>query len=222
MGKHYTAGGVLILQRVTPIITALFEGYLACRHSRKGQASLAFTIASIPSWARILGNLAALGVRQGILPPKKKHPQPEPLLLAWARHFHVEQDKTLLELIEYERFDREAELDPLFFLATRFDDGHRLTAIETADGWTGDRPPRPGFGATTTFYSREFCLESRIEDFQELAGCLHETLRRQALDETAGYIALETWRLIEGILDGAVRDAVLARVIERLTPEPEA
>jgi hypothetical protein len=221
MSSHstYAATGVLVLERVTPIITALFDGFhLNANYPGNGRAYIAFTgDGASQSWAHILGNLSSLGARRGILP--REDPEPKTLLLAWAKHFHAEQDKELQGLIEYCLFEKEADLDPLFLLATRFDDGHKLTAIEAEGCWYCNKLRLFGFSGDTCFYSREFCLDNDTGSFLSLAGSLHETLRKQDLGEAAGLIALETWRLLEGIVDEHVRDTVHRRVIEYLTAD---
>jgi hypothetical protein len=107
---------------VARIITALFGAFhLDASFPGHGQASIARTSGSKdPQWDDVRDDLARLSAELG-LPDRTDDPSIADLLPALAAHFGVEQDEELDRLIRHGDF--EGDLEVLFRLATRFDDG---------------------------------------------------------------------------------------------------
>ena len=78
-----------------------------------------------------------------------------PLLELLAVHFGADEDEELGNLIERHSFEDTADLDALFLIATRFDDGHHLTAIQFEGCWYCSKPRLFEFGGNGCYLSRE-------------------------------------------------------------------
>src|SRR3546814_19409038 len=72
-----------------------------------------------------------------------------------AAHFGAEQDGELENLIEHHQFDGSSDLDALLLIASCFDDGHHLTAIQFEGCWHCSRPRLFEFGGNGCYLSRE-------------------------------------------------------------------
>ena len=200
MSKHYKAAGILVLDRVTPIIRALFGAFNLSADPDHGRAHIAQTcITNIPNWCNIHDKLFELASGLGIALDQEA--DTATLLRAYARHFRVEQDEELKNLIEQRVFDGAIDLEFLFVIASRFDDGHRLSALLFEELRSFDW----GTGASNIDHALE----------------LRKELRRAAFDEAAALIALEAIRLLRCIQDAQAREAVQRKLVEYLSPNVE-
>jgi hypothetical protein len=225
--SDYQMTGVLTLERVTPVMSALFrELRLDAHYPGKGLAYIALTAhGHFPSWNSILIELFQLAAGLGVLPREKEAIlDAKRILSALAGHFHVEQDEALQALIEQDSFAEYADLETLFLLATRFDDGHRLAALESEGCWQCGDSKLFRFGGEAHFFSRTVRLYEESHRIRALGGALYLALAKEDLAEAATLLALETARLLGSIQDSPTREAVRQRLLERLAefPRPDA
>lgn len=224
--NYYDATGVLILEQVTPIITALFEDFnLDPSYPGNGRAYIALISESAtPCWEDVIKRFSRMGAELGILPGETpdETPDTESVLCAWAEYFHADQDEELQNLIEHHGFEDAVDLEALFLLATRFDDGHRLTAIEYEGSWYCSKPRLFEFGGDACFYSREVRLFGDSHRVLGFGSGLHTALRQRDFIEAAELLTQEILRLLDSIQDRDARDTVLRRAIERLTELSDA
>jgi hypothetical protein len=214
--NYFVATGVLNLDRVTPLITALFNDFnLDASYPGDGRAYIALIDESArPRWEDVLLRLSTLGADQGILP--REASDAETVLSAWAKYFHAEQDEELRKLIERHAFEDAADLDTLFLLAIHFDDGHRLTGIEFEGAWYCNKPRLFEFGGEACFHSREVLLCGDSHRVLGFGSGLHTALRQCDFIEAAELLTQEILRLLDSIQDRDARDTVLRLVIGRL------
>lgn len=226
MANHYyDATGVLILDKVTPVITALFGGFnLDPNFPGDGRAYIArIPKSDDPLWEDVEARLADLAADLGVpleRPDELERPdQPdlEPVLVALARHFNAEQNDELDNLIEHHGFEDCADLEALFLIATCFNDGHNLSAIAFEGCWSCDKPRLFEFGGAGSFISREISLHGDSTHVIELGGELRQALIENNLDEAANLIARETTRVLAGIEDTDTFETLRQRVAERLS-----
>ena len=219
---HHKVTGVLVLDKVTPVITALFgDCHLDADYPGEGRAYIALPPETTPPcWKDILSRLSRLGADLGILPGEA--PDAETLLSSWAKHFQVGQDEEWDHLIEHYRFEGAAELDTLFLLATRFEDGHRLTAIEYEGSWYRSKPRLFAFGGHACFHSREVRLFERSWEVRAFGRALHLALSKPDLAEVSELVTQALSYLLDSIQNNSARDTVRRRVIERLAELPDA
>ena len=137
--NYYDATGVLILDRVTPVITALFRDFnLDEKYPGNGRAYIArISEDNSPSWDCVLDGLIALAAELDLPAPgmgeddgSDDEPVIHVVLDLLASHFGAGQNDDLAHLIEHHRFEDDADLDSLFLIATCFNDGHNLVAIQ--------------------------------------------------------------------------------------------
>ena len=216
--NYYEATGVLVLEQVTHIITALFGDFkLDAEYPGNGRAYIALIGEdATPWWENVIAGLSDLGICRGILPGEA--PDAESVLSAWAKHFHAEQDEALQNLIAHHGFEEAADLEDLFLLATRFDDGHKLTAIEFEGCWYCSKPRLFEFGGDACFHSREVRLFDDSRRARTFGSALHSALGKEDFAQASELVLLEVLRLLGSIQDGEARQRVLRHVIEGLTP----
>jgi hypothetical protein len=197
--NYYEATGVLVLDRVTPVIQALFGAFaLDESHPGNGQAYIAqIAETTNPQWPDVLDGLEDLATQLGIPMPDDEGLSIPPLLELLAVHFGADEDEELGNLIERHSFEDTADLDALFLIATRFDDGHHLTAIQFEGCW--------------------YCSKPRLFEFGG-----HNGLAQLVADieEASALIALETINLLAGVSDEPFRMNLRRRVAERLAQTP--
>jgi hypothetical protein len=216
--NYYQMTGVLTLERVTPVIGALFGAFhLDADYPGQGQAYIVLTDDDdFPDRDELIAGLSRLGADLGVLPREEEDADAKTVLSALAGHFHVEHDEALQELIERCPFEDGADLDTLFLLARCFDDGHRLAAIESEGCWHCSKPRLFEFGGDACFYSRTVRMFDESHRIRALGGTLYSALRREDISGAATLIALETSRLLDSILDACTREAVRQHLIESL------
>ena len=100
--NYYEGTGVLVLERVTPVIKALFGAFaLNEGHPGNGQAYIAqIAETNDPRWTDVLDGLEDLAAQLGIPMPDDEELSIPPLLERLAAHFGAEQDAELENLIE--------------------------------------------------------------------------------------------------------------------------
>ncbi|MDR2788128.1 MAG: hypothetical protein LBD06_07185 [Candidatus Accumulibacter sp.] len=220
--SHYAATGLLVLDRVTPMIAALFgEFNLKANCPGKGRAGISLTPGrSFPCWENIHFNLFVLGAHLRILPDREETPDPQTILSAWAGYFHVERDAVLQSWIERHPIRDTADLSSLFLLATRFDDGHKLTAIAFEGCWHSRAPRLFGYGGDACYHSREFVWFNESSQVLFLGNELSSALRKGNTGHASTVVITEILRLLDGIQDEAARAKVRQYVAGFLTDYP--
>jgi hypothetical protein len=220
--NYYEATGVLVLDRVTPIIKALF-GAFALDEScpGNGQAYIAqIAETNNPQWTDVQEGLADLAAQLGIPTPDDEGSSIPPLLELLAAHFGADQNEELQNLIEHHQFEDSADLEALFLIASCFDDGHYLTAIQFEGCWYCSKPRLFEFGGNGCYLSREIQVFRASSQALELGDQLRKTILATDIEEASALIALEAANLLAGINDEQLRMNVRRRVAERLTQTP--
>jgi hypothetical protein len=222
MAEHdsYDATGVLILDRVTPVITALFGAFhLDASYPGQGQASIARTSGSKdPQWDDVRDGLAHLSANLGLaLPDREDDPTVADLLPALAAHFGVARDEELDRLIRHGDFEGDLDLEVLFRLALRFDGGHRLTVLSFAGCWHCSPPRLFEFGGDACYLSREVCLVGNTLKIGKLGMLLRDAVRKADVEKASSLLMEETVDLLSSLRDDPFHRQVLRRLAERLT-----
>jgi hypothetical protein len=220
--NYYEATGVLVLDRVTPVIQALFGAFaLDESHPGNGQAYIAqIAETTNPQWPDVLDGLEDLATQLGIPMPDDEGLSIPPLLELLAVHFGADEDEELGNLIERHSFEDTADLDALFLIATRFDDGHHLTAIQFEGCWYCSKPRLFEFGGNGCYLSREVRVISSSSQALQLGDQLRKAIVAADIEEASALIALETINLLAGVSDEPFRMNLRRRVAERLAQTP--
>jgi hypothetical protein len=138
------------------------------------------------------------------------------VLRALARHFRADDREDLEQLIEHHSFEDNADLEDLFLIATAFDDGHGLAAIKLEGAWHCDKPRLFEFGGEGAFISREIVLYGTSSLALELGQGIREALLEGNVDDAANWLTRDLNRLLSGIRDGDVREAVRRKLARKL------
>lgn len=222
--NYYDGTGLLVLDAVTPIIRALFDGYdLDSDYPGSGDAYIALVAeSSSPDWDDIMDNLLDLAKERGIPLDDAQEPTIQTVLRDFASFFGISDDRQarLIQLIERHNFETEADLEELFLIATCFNDGHNLTAIKFEGCWRCDRPRLFEFGGNSTFISRRLNLSVDTSRPLEMFDNLHQALVDDDFPTAAALIVNETTRLLAGIADPEAHAALRKLVAERLLQSP--
>jgi len=216
--NYYDATGVLVLDRVTPVISALFGDFkLDADHPGNGQAYIArIAEENDPQWEDVLFNLMALAADLGLPAPNGDDSDQEPslsVILDWlAGHFGATGDADLLNFIEHHQADDPVELAALFLIATCFNDGHNLQEIRMEGCWHCSKPRLFEFGGDGEFLSREWVGHGASSHTIGLGRQLRSALVQDDLDTAAQCLDKEMRRLLAGITDDRQRSQVQQRL----------
>ncbi|MQT88098.1 hypothetical protein DYL61_16855 [Pseudomonas nabeulensis] len=216
--NYYDANGVLVLDQVTPVITALF-GRLKLNASYPGDGQAYISLIydeSCPSWDTICEDLATLAMSLGLSMPDEQTPSLDQVLEVLSQHFGADQDEELENLIEHHPFEDAISLDALFLIATRFNDGHSLKEIRMEGCWHSSKPRLFEFGGDGYFLSRECEVYRTSGQSLRLGNDLRKALLVNDLDGAADVLVRETQCLLAGVNDGAQRAQLKQRLSDLL------
>lgn len=217
--NYYDGTGILILDRVTPIITALFgEFNLDATYPGNGSVYISLIAeTNSPGWDSITCNLLDLAEQLDIEIDDADDPKIEAVLDAFATFFRGQDNDDLANLIEHHGFEHEADIDALFIIASCFNDGHNLKAIAFEGCWRCDKPRLFEFGGNGHFISREVDLSGNSSRVIEIGRELQQALVDGDVEIASAVVAAETTRLLAAVTDHTVRETLRARVAERLS-----
>jgi hypothetical protein len=223
--NYYEGTGVLMLERVTPIITALFGDFsLDANYPGGGQAYIAIRDEiNPPDWSDIARHLARSAPKLGI--NVKAGADIVDVLRAYARHYQREDDEDMKCLLDEQHVLKEdADLETLFRIASLLNDGHQLAAIRFEGCWYCSRPRLFEFGGDAFFYSREIKLSGSTRQTMNFAADLHVALTQKDVSNATAIVTRQTLELLNAIDDAEQREAVRRGLIERLSensPTPD-
>lgn len=229
--NYYDATGVLVLDQVTPVISALFGRFrLDPTYPGDGKIYIArLSEYHIPQWNDVLVDLMALAAQLDLPAPDLAEEEEgggdlaiEVALDLLASHFGAEQNTDLQALIEHHEFQEEADLEALFAIATAFDDGHHLVAIEFEGSWYCSKPRLFEFGGAGCYLSREVRLFRGSSTVLPLGQALRAAIVANDPEAAAALIAKETQSLLVGISNDHFRMRAVQRVATRLLATPYA
>jgi len=144
------------LDKVTPVIAALFGGYsMDESYPRQGRG---FNIARISEentalLDEVFENLKDFAAGLSISISERDTENIRTLLKLLSGHFNGSRRRELCNRLEHDDFDDDTDLGTLFIIATRFDDGHRLKAIKLEGAWHCSRPRLFEFGGDGVYLS---------------------------------------------------------------------
>ena len=209
--NYYEATGVLVLDRVTPVIQALFGTFaLDESHPGNGQAYIAqIAETTNPQWPDVLDGLEGFATQLGIPMPDDEGLSIPPLLELLAVHFGADEDDELANLIERHSFEGTADLDALY-----------LTAIQFEGCWYCSKPRLFEFGGNGCYLSRAVRVISSSSQALQLGDQLRKAIVAADIEEASALLALETINLLAGVSDEPFRMNLRRRVAERLAQTP--
>jgi len=220
--NYYEGTGVLMLDRVTPVIKALFGAFaLDENYPGDGLAYIArIAETNDPQWSDVLDSLQTLATQLDIPVPDEDEPTLAPLLERMAVHFGTDQNEELENLIEHHQFEDSTDLEALLLIATCLNDGHNLVAIQFEGCWYSSKPRLFEFGGDGCYLSRDLTVSRSSTQALQLGEQLHKAILAADVEEASALIALEAASLLAGICDEPLRMTVRRRIAERLAQTP--
>ena len=216
--NYYDMTGVLVLDKVTPIIKALFDDF-ALDHHGEGEAYFAcMAETNNPNWEDITERLYEILEGYGVIAlPDDADQTTENILYSLASHFGANDDVSFNNLIEHADFSECVDLDVLFDIAQRLDDGHGLKAIKAEGCWHCDKPRLFEFGGNGEFYGRHFFTQATSSSALNLGSAVNDAIEAGDLDKAAEQFYKVATGLLAGITDADVRDDIRTRLSSALS-----
>lgn len=219
--NYYDMTGVLVLDKVTPVIRALYGALeLDENYPGNGFAYIAnISESTSNSWCSILENLLELADSLK-LEVVDEDGQPgesmEDVLSALALHFKVDDSIELENLIEHNDFDDDADMKSLFMIAKLLNDGHGLTAYKTESAWHCSKPRLFEFGGCGDFTGTHVTVSGSSNQVVSLGEELEASLATGDTDAAAELVRTNVSELLAGIYDETVRTQVRNKLIQLL------
>jgi hypothetical protein len=212
--NYYDGTGVLVLDHVTPVISALFGAFLLDPDwPGNGQAYIArISETSDPTWSDIRDGLMRLAAQLDLPCPEEDEVPLTTLLQLLAGHFRLDNDGELNNLVDHHPFEDTADLEALFTIALCFDDGHGLRAIQFEGCWHCSKPRLFGFGGDGTFISREAILYGDSRQPIEFGSGFREALVADDIDSATTMLATMVRKTLVGIGDAVARETLTVQL----------
>ena len=211
--------GVLVLDKVTPVIQALFGPFnLDATYPGHGKAYIAdISEESNTSWDAVADGLRELIRQLGLPLPEDPTHDVEQILLVLAEHFGASNDEALDSLIEQHRFEDDADLEALFEIARCFDDGHGMKAYKVEAAWHCSKPRLFEFGGAGEYCGSHVRIRNSSNQTVSLGEDLEAALTFKDLAQAAKRIQSEVDRILGGFTSEVARDAVRAKLVVLLS-----
>ena len=212
----YVATGVLVLKKVTPIISALFSGYsLDPEHPLEHGVYMARIEEHGPTWGEVIDKLTERARQLALSVPAHDL---RATVRALAEHFGVGGSAELDFIIDsVADIGSDADIEGLFTLATCFDDGHGLEAIEMCGAWCDTTPGTDQVGGHARYISRTVQIHMSSSRACSLGRELSDALRRDRVSDAAEIIFCEVEEVLSYLYSPEARVAIEAQLANKLS-----
>lgn len=212
---YWDATGVLNLDRITPVIKALFGG-MNLGPIESGSAYIAdVSEGTSRSWETVLDNLTALLGAEDTQ-DSTDHVCPDCVVEDVAAHLGIAKPEKQFGEVE---LDEDVDMATLFALADALDDGHGLRSISLEGAWHCDRPRLGEFGGYATYVGSHVNIDTSTSRAASLGGELEAALAADDRDAAAKTVATHIDAIVGGIYDDAVAQDVRKRIAHALGKE---
>lgn len=220
--NYYDMTGVLVLDKVTPVVEALFSPLeLDADYPGNGEAYIAQIAESTASdWDCVNENLQGLAEKLGLtLEDDEGNPAEtvEEVLEVLARHFNATQNEDLGNLIDQEDFNDQVTLDALFTIAQAFNDGHGLKAYKAEAAWHCSKPRLFEFGGSGVFVGSHVTTAGTSSEAISFGEALETALSANDVDAVAVMIHKKVGSLLAGIFAEEPRAEVRRKLAKLLS-----
>lgn len=210
--------GVLVLDRVTPVIKALFGAFGLNEIAQNGdpfKAIISIKDSHAPQWADIRDGLEALSVSLGLVAGAVGAPMVRTIQVL-EEHYGTAADRDRHDYFERLSLDKQAKLEVVLHLAHCLDDGHRLQAIAFEEVIRSAKFGAFEFGGAGWYLSREVCHYVDSSHAVVIGKLLHLAYAAADTELAAEVVKHEVERLLAGVRDRAFRHELRTRVAENL------
>lgn len=212
--NYYDMTGVLVLNKVTPVIKALF-GPLELDENHPGNGIV--YIANISestscSWDSVLENLREVAEGLGLSLPEDAEDSAEEHLNMLATHFCADGNTDIANLIEMTDFEDDADVDTLFTIALAFDDGHGLKSYKTEASWHCSKPRLFEFGGAGDFRGLHISIGDSSDRVAALGEALDDALTSDDTDKAAEILYRKVESTLNGVFDEIKRSDMRSKL----------
>jgi len=224
MSDNYHEGtGELTLQKFTPMIEALF-GEFGARWNGMDACTACISFSShshYPDWDGVHERLKDLASSMKLLLPDDSDGSLLEYIYLFITHFNLDDDPFFENIDNYHFEGLPDDLEMLFNLAVRFDDGHGLKYIEFEESWYGSKLRNGDFGGGGTFISRDVTFSTWSHQAMHFALPLSTAISGDHLESAATHLLSEMNQLLASIRDDAIRQKVRQHLVDKLNvPQP--
>lgn len=213
--NYYDATGTLALDKVTPVIKALFDEFnLGEDFLGDGEIYIA-TISedNDPQWDDIREALAELAAELGLTPTRSVDDDANEGLRALCAHYGAKEDDLATEIAG---FEGSAWVGDIFKIAQKLDDGHGLKAVKLEGCWHCSKPRLFQFGGAGHYIAKGCYVGVASGDAIEYGVALQTALDGGNLDNVAAVAFAQIGKVLGSIQDEGTRDAVKQRLAAKL------
>jgi hypothetical protein len=207
--NYYDMTGVLVLDKVTPVIEAFFSPLkLDPTFPGHGEAYICMqTKKYLPMWDDVLKNLRGLATHLGLALPAETDDDLVGYLTLLASHFGTSLDDCFLNIEDF-IYGVDVEVEELFSLALLFNDGHGLKAVKTDAAWTSSKPGLFEFGGVGEFIGQHYKAQTVSMAVIEYGPRLDEALATHDLTKATEILQDVIEHFLYGIQDASAQDIV--------------
>jgi hypothetical protein len=212
--NYYDGTGVLVLDHVTPVISALFGAFLLDPDwPGNGQAYIArISETSDPTWSDIRDGLMGLAAQLDLPCPEEDDVPLATMLQLLAGRFCIDSDHGPNTLSDTWASEDTVDLETLFMIALCFDDGHGLRAIQFEGCWHCSKPRLFEFGGDGAYISREVIHYGNSRQPIEFGSGLREALAADDIDGATAMLATMLRKTLAGISDDVARETLTVQL----------
>ena len=218
MADNFTEGtGTITLVKVTPVIRALFNTYgLMVGETDPELAYIGYsTDHSGPQWDDIHQELISLIKTYGLSFPADSDRSICECLSLLIEHFKCNDDP-YFENIDNCDFEDVPNLQILFDLAVRFDDGHGIEHIDFEECWYCSKLRAGEFGGCGHFISRHVNFSLSSQKASSVFQPIHDAINHGNLADAAYSFHFCIEQIFNGIVDPSIRKQIRQNVIDKL------
>lgn len=209
--NYYDATGTLVLDKVTPVIKALFGGFnLDEKYPGNGEAYIA-TISeeNDPNWDAIREALVELAEELDLTPTEDVVDGADGWLHALCVHFGDKDDELVSEIAD---LDDSVWVGDVFRIAQKLDDGHGLKAVKLEGCWHCSKPRLFEFGGDGQYITKDCAVSVSSGEAIEFGMALQTALDGGNLDKVADVAFVRIGKVLGSIQDDATRNAVRSKL----------
>ncbi len=218
--NYYDSTGVVVLEKTTPIIKALFGCY-NLDETEPGDGSAEVYIAQVAEdnsirWDEIFEALTERLIEWKVVSENEAPEDMETCLAMVGAHFGKAEDPDLLSIIESGSFTEDSDLMTLFDLAQIFDDGHGLREIRMEGCWHCSKPRLFNFGGDGMYVSKNLTLTGNSTSIVGLGEEISHAITANDNAKAAEKLAAHIDSILNGVADEGVRNALRLELIQRM------
>ncbi|MBZ0291751.1 MAG: hypothetical protein K8L99_04205 [Anaerolineae bacterium] len=218
MANYSDSTGVLELEKVTPAIKALFGAFnMDESYPGDGKVYIArISEGQDTSWGVVVDNLRAWATELALNVDDES--TPKDVLTALAGYFRKGDDLWFAEIgdaIE-PALEQDAEIEILFGIAQRIDDGHGLKAIRLEGCWRSSKPRLFEFGGYGLYVGKNVTVGASSTRALTQGGNLDALLETGDTLSAARIVLEDIQRILDGIPNDLHRDAIRQKLAVEL------